>query len=352
MPRIRTIKPEFPQSESVGRLSRDARLLFILLWTICDDTGRARASSRMLASLLYPYDNDAPQQISEWLDELDREDCLKFYRVDGNTYLQVTNWLKHQKIDKPSPSRFPEFVEASRIFAKPRERSSGDLGPRTVGPRIKDLPVGTASRSQQSPLDLAKQVWDTGVAFLKSRNIPERQARSVIGKWRKEIKNDDAALLAAFVRAETNAAVEPISFITAILKGKSNGKLSGADQDRKDSLDILEGAGLITPEQRRDIDAGRSPMPAFGDEGGPRIASADYNGTSGDRDKKSEGLGNGVQRPRNGTNGHHKVLHGELIPPTPGRGDGSIQIDPSNAQVGNAPATPSGNSGASRTGDD
>ena len=31
--RIRTIKPEFPQSESVGRLSRDARLLFILVWS-------------------------------------------------------------------------------------------------------------------------------------------------------------------------------------------------------------------------------------------------------------------------------------------------------------------------------
>jgi hypothetical protein len=58
MGRIRTIKPEFPQSESVGRLSRDARLLFIQLWTVCDDSGRARGSSRMLASLLYPYDTD------------------------------------------------------------------------------------------------------------------------------------------------------------------------------------------------------------------------------------------------------------------------------------------------------
>ena len=56
MPRIRTIKPEFPQSESVGRLSREARLLFLLLFTLVDDAGRSRAASRMLASVLYPYD--------------------------------------------------------------------------------------------------------------------------------------------------------------------------------------------------------------------------------------------------------------------------------------------------------
>ena len=49
MARIRTIKPEFPQSESMGRVSRDARLLFVQLWCICDDHGRTRAASRMLA---------------------------------------------------------------------------------------------------------------------------------------------------------------------------------------------------------------------------------------------------------------------------------------------------------------
>ena len=59
MARIRTIKPEFPQSESMGRVSRDARLCFVMLWTIADDSGRLRGNSRMLASLLFPYDDDA-----------------------------------------------------------------------------------------------------------------------------------------------------------------------------------------------------------------------------------------------------------------------------------------------------
>ena len=133
MPRIRTIKPEFPQSESMGRVSRDARLLFIQIWTLCDDSGRTRAASRMLASLLYPYDDDAPSLISGWLAELEREGCLITYTADGNSYLQVCNWLIHQKIDKPSKSKIPEFVESSRILANPRERSSEDQGPKDQG---------------------------------------------------------------------------------------------------------------------------------------------------------------------------------------------------------------------------
>jgi len=113
MARIRTIKPEFPQSESMGRVSRDARLLFVMLWPICDDHGRTRAATRMLASLLFPYDDDAPSLIEGWLDELEDEGCIRRYIVEGSTYLEVCNWLFHQKIDRPSRPLFPRFDEGS-----------------------------------------------------------------------------------------------------------------------------------------------------------------------------------------------------------------------------------------------
>lgn len=153
MARIRTIKPEFPQSESIGRLSRDARLLFILLWTVADDEGRCRAASRMLASLLYPYDQDAGSLMDGWIEELERENCLDRYSASGNTFIQIRNWLNHQKIDKPSPSKIPPFDESSRILANPRERSSGDLRikegikdqGRDQGPPMSALPTAVES---------------------------------------------------------------------------------------------------------------------------------------------------------------------------------------------------------------
>jgi hypothetical protein len=146
MARIRTIKPEFTESESIGKLSREARLLFILLWTIVDDDGRARASSRFLASRLYPYDDDAVKKICGWLEELDEGGHVRLYEVDGNTYLDIPKWREHQKIDHPAKSRLPEFRETvakpSDTFARDRETfaphimdhgpSTMDLGPRTV----------------------------------------------------------------------------------------------------------------------------------------------------------------------------------------------------------------------------
>lgn len=125
MARIRTIKPELPQSESLGRVSREARLLFIMLFTICDDAGRTRAASRLLASLLYPYDDDAPSMIPAWLDELERERCINRYEVDGAHYLEIPKWLEHQKIDRPSASKLPAPREPS---PNPREPSSLDQG--------------------------------------------------------------------------------------------------------------------------------------------------------------------------------------------------------------------------------
>ena len=111
MARIRSIKPEFPQSESMGRVSRDARLLFVQMWTLADDAGRLRGNSRMLASLLFPYDDDAPGLIDQWIVELETENCVVRYVAGGQTYIQICNWLIHQKIDKPSQSKIPPFDE-------------------------------------------------------------------------------------------------------------------------------------------------------------------------------------------------------------------------------------------------
>lgn len=132
MARIRSIKPELPQSESMGKVSREARLLFILMWTLADDEGRLRGNSRMLASLLFPYDDDAPSQIDRWIFELIEEQCIVVYEVGAATYVQICNWLIHQKIDKPSKSKIPEFGEASRILANRRggikDQGSKDQG--------------------------------------------------------------------------------------------------------------------------------------------------------------------------------------------------------------------------------
>ena len=163
MARIRTIKPEFPHSESMGRVSRDARLLFIHLWTLCDDSGRTRGNSRMLASLLFPYDDDAPKLIDGWIEELERECCIVRYTADGTSYMQVCNWLNHQKIDKPSASKIPAFDESSRIIANNREPSSLDQGSRIKDQVSKDHKKDIAPNATEPKFDAQAHLLSLGV---------------------------------------------------------------------------------------------------------------------------------------------------------------------------------------------
>ena len=158
MARIRTIKPELPQSESMGRVSRDARLCFILLWTLADDEGRLRGNSRMLASLLFPYDDDAKDLIQGWLNELSKEGCIVAYTHESDSYVQIHKWLKHQKIDRPSPSKIPAPLidsysprEDSRILpVGSKDQGSKDQGSKDQG---EDQPAKPSSRQRPMPDD-------------------------------------------------------------------------------------------------------------------------------------------------------------------------------------------------------
>ena len=89
----------------------------------------------MLASLLYPFDDDAPHLIDDWLDELEHQGHIRRYLVDGSTYLDIPKWLKHQKIDHPGKSRLPPFSETfarvSRGLSNGSRIVATDLGPRT-----------------------------------------------------------------------------------------------------------------------------------------------------------------------------------------------------------------------------
>lgn len=172
MGRIRTIKPDFPQSESMGRVSREARLLFIQLWTISDDSGKTRASSRMLASLLYPYDDDAPTLIEGWLAELSAERCIVQYEIDGSHYLQINNWLIHQKIDKPTKSKIPDFVEPSRILANPRESSATEVEVEVEVEVERDM-----ERDKEKNLDAAPRKKRSAAS---QKDSPEVEARSKV----------------------------------------------------------------------------------------------------------------------------------------------------------------------------
>ena len=219
MARIRTIKPEFPQSESMGAVSRDARLLFIMLFTLADDEGRLRGNSRMLASLLFPYDLDAPKLIDKWIDELITQRCIIRYQIEDATYIEICKWLNHQKIDKPSKSKIPAPPDNSRVFAIVREDSSEDQGRDQGKDQGKDQGSGvkTEKPARASRLPQDWQPNDRMLAFCENER-PDLNPADVADTFRdywhsqagqKGVKADWEATWRNWVRNQRMAAKSP-----------------------------------------------------------------------------------------------------------------------------------------------
>lgn len=181
MARIRSIKPEFPQSESMGRVSRNARLLFILLWPICDDHGRTRAASRMLASLLFPYDDDAMKLLPVWLDELEREGCIHRYEFGGSSYLEIPKWELHQKIDRPSKPQYPEPSCA------PRDDSSSSREHSSLEGKGKEG-NGREACPHDNIINLYHEILPTGTKVKSWTDTRKSHLRS---RWREEEKRQN-----------------------------------------------------------------------------------------------------------------------------------------------------------------
>lgn len=108
--RIRSIKPEFWRSGDVAALSRENRLLFIGLWSYVDDNGVGIDDERLIASDLFPLDED-PKETREFVSDglacLSRETLIVRYEVNGKRYLYVSTWNLHQRVDNPNKARFP-----------------------------------------------------------------------------------------------------------------------------------------------------------------------------------------------------------------------------------------------------
>ncbi|MCA3109856.1 MAG: conserved phage C-terminal domain-containing protein [Rhodocyclaceae bacterium] len=133
MPRIRSIKPEFWQDTRMAAQPALVRLVFVCLWSMADDEGRIEGD----AASVWRFGSfrEDSRDVANALASLISLRRVLAYEVDGNPYFQIVNWTKHQKVDKPSKSKFPsppmgceERPESSRILANPREGSGTDQG--------------------------------------------------------------------------------------------------------------------------------------------------------------------------------------------------------------------------------
>lgn len=101
------IKVDFWSDEKVGAVGVLSRLLFIGTWTLADDSGVCRAHPVFLKNHLFPYDEKITKKnIEDSLSELVNSGLIAFIDYQGETYIFINNFSKHQQINRPSDHRF------------------------------------------------------------------------------------------------------------------------------------------------------------------------------------------------------------------------------------------------------
>jgi len=183
MARIRTIKPEFWQDEKLQPLTDTARLLFLGLISLADDTGRLVYNPKLIEALL--FDPDGPDRSRDVRDSL--ATLSRIGRVvvgttaSGQRVLQIANWTKHQKVDKPNlAAALPEivatddvtviregFANDSREVREAFATHTNDLRPTTKDPR----PASSEPRETALP---AAGSRSARLVAMANRGITER----------------------------------------------------------------------------------------------------------------------------------------------------------------------------------
>jgi uncharacterized protein YlbG (UPF0298 family) len=111
MARARNIKPAFFTNDELAELTPLERLAFIGMWTVADYKGCIEFKPKRLKVQLLPYDECDFEQI---VNNLDKSGFIRKYFIQGNSYLKIVNFEKHQnphKNEREAGSNIPDYLE-------------------------------------------------------------------------------------------------------------------------------------------------------------------------------------------------------------------------------------------------
>ncbi len=167
------------------------RTVFICLWSMSDDEGRLEGDA--MAVWRFGSFREDSREVASALETLRELSRVVLYEVEGNPYIQIVNFTKHQRIDHPSKSKYPEYTNGHDLL---QEHSRGLLeASRKLPP---DLDLGAGSRDQGSeksidkpiaplalPAWLNKEAWENWVKIRPAKARTPAALTAAIAKLEK-----------------------------------------------------------------------------------------------------------------------------------------------------------------------
>ena len=115
MGRIRAIKPELLEDQKAQKLDDKTWRLFVSMWLLADDYGALRAHQEYLSCYVF---QDVTVDTDKLLQTLEKNGMVTLYQVNGEHYLIINNWDKHQKIQRKGRRRVPEPESLQEVADK------------------------------------------------------------------------------------------------------------------------------------------------------------------------------------------------------------------------------------------
>lgn len=179
MARSRNIKPSFFTNDELAEVAPLGRLLFIALWTMADREGRLEDRPRRIKAEALPYDD---ADVNALLHELDCRGFIRRYEVDGQRFIQVLAFTKHQN---------PHIKEAPSTIPAPDEHGASpvqDTAQTGASPAdslllIPDSSRGKTARGSRMPDDWAPSPEETRFALETQATWDEAYVAAVAEKF-------------------------------------------------------------------------------------------------------------------------------------------------------------------------
>ena len=127
--RARTIKAEILADEKTALLSHLEWRLFVSSWLIADDHGNLRSEPAYIRSHTLWAADEPLGAVAQALETLASVSLLTRYTVRGQSYFHITNWTRHQRVDRPSKRQMPGPEEAARASEEDANKQSQAVEP-------------------------------------------------------------------------------------------------------------------------------------------------------------------------------------------------------------------------------
>ena len=181
MSRVRSIKPQLLEDEKLGSVPPLARYLAIALILMADDRGNMRGSAGFVRGRAFAYDDVAMPDVQTWLEQLDAVGYAKLYYVNGEQFIHLVNWERHQKIG--NPARYYPVPGLDEADTSKKLQESTSISEEVVDP--------TLARASQTS-DIRHQTSDTkkppnGGMSSKEPDAPPADAQEVFDYWKEQM---------------------------------------------------------------------------------------------------------------------------------------------------------------------